>query len=295
MKDGKSEMKKIGNPNTKPIIFVSIICLISIVACIWSNYRLIKLSKERENEKVEEKVKPKNEEKKKEEEKPVVEEEKDITDEAKLNMLKSKQSVLKNYTSDQIISIKSRIYERDLTSKDLIEERKLISVLYSLYNDKKYEELDKTKYPNINQESDGPIYIISLDSVKELYSGLYGGNIDTSITFPSGVKEHFAFNSEYNVYVVSTGFGGTCMDHSQTYDYAFKEDSNNLYVYSSFAYESNCPREVYKDLEKTEKYSTTADESFTLDESNYEQFHHFKITYTKKGDNYIFDKIEKIK
>ena len=45
---------------------------------------------------------------------------------------------------------------------------------------------------------------------------------------------------------------------------------------------------------KNETYSNEGS-SFEINNSNYSQFHQFKITYVKKGDNYIFDKIEKIK
>ena len=289
-KNNEIKMKKLGNPFIKPMIFVSLICILSIVACIWSNYRLVKLSKQNKEEpKVEEKVKPKKEEK----EEPVIEEIK-ITDETKLELLKNKQKVLMNYTSSDIVGIISNIYERDLTSEDLIEERKLVSVIYTLFKDEKYEALDKNKYPNIEVNPDGATDIISVDSAKELYTDVYGGNLDISTTFPENIKKSFYYNQEYNVYVVNAGFGGACMDGTRNYDYDYKEDPTHLYVYSSFAYLDNCPFEVYKDINKTEKFSVTGTD-FVLDGSNYEQFHQFKITYLKKGDNYIFDKIEKIK
>ena len=43
-KEKEIKMKKIGSPYTKPIIFVSLVCILSIVACVWSNYRLFKIS-----------------------------------------------------------------------------------------------------------------------------------------------------------------------------------------------------------------------------------------------------------
>jgi hypothetical protein len=286
-------MKKLGNPFIKPMIFVSIICILSIAACIWSNYRLAKLSKQnKEDTKVEEKVEPKKEEEKEE---PVIEET-EITDETKIEVLKNKQIVLNNYTSDQIIFKRSNIYERNLNSIDLIEERKLVSVIYTLYEDKKYEELDKNKYPNIEANKDGATFIISTDLVKELYTNVYGGNLDISTTFPEGIKDSFYYNQEYNVYVVNAGFGGTCGEYTKSYDYDYKEDPTHLYVYSTFAY-YECiggNNTIYKDFMKTENYSTS-DSDFVLNDSNYEQFHHYKITYLKKGDNYIFDKIEIIK
>ena len=49
-KDKEIKMKKIGNPIVKPMIFVSIICILSIVACIWSSYRLSKVPKKNKEE-----------------------------------------------------------------------------------------------------------------------------------------------------------------------------------------------------------------------------------------------------
>lgn len=293
--DKEIKMKNIGNPYTKPMIVISIVCIISIAACIWSNYRLIMISKQNKDNKIEEKVKP-TEEKKEKKEEPVKEEEVNITDETKLALIKKKQSILRNYTSDPIAYIKSRIYERNLTSQELIEERKLTSIIYSLFLEGKYEKLDQTKYPNIKPGKDGATELMTADSVKALYKDMYGNNLDTSTTFPEEIKESFYYSPEYNVYVINAGFGGACGERTTTFDYAFKEDSNHAYVYSSFAY-IECRTSntfIYKDFMKNETYSADG-ASFELNSTNYEQFHQFKITYAKKGDNYIFDKIEEIK
>ena len=71
------------------------------------------------------------------------------------------------------------------------------------------------------------------------------------------------------------------------------EDSANVYVYSAHVYYKNCPYEVYKDFDKKEKYE--AGESLEINESNYQDFYNYKVTYKKDGSNYVFEAIEKIK
>ena len=44
--DKEIKMKNIGNPYTKPMIVISIVCIISIVTCIVSNNKLICISKQ---------------------------------------------------------------------------------------------------------------------------------------------------------------------------------------------------------------------------------------------------------
>lgn len=267
------------------VIFLLSICVISLALGIYANYRLIVISKQNEQE---------NKDKNEKIEVIGVEEETEINDELVLDAIKRRQIVLKNYTDDQLTFKKSKIYEKDITSKELEEERKLVAVVYTIFeNDKNYELLDREKYPNIVPNRDGNTVIIGGDIVKGLYSDVFGGNLDTNISFPETIKEQFYYNQEYDLYVINTGFGGSCVDGTITYDYKYMEDSENVYVYSTYAYYKNCPYEVFKDLNMTEKVE--GDNSFELNNDNYESFNKYKITYKKDGNKYIFKNIELIK
>ncbi len=258
------------------VIFLLTICVISLALGIYANYRLIVINRENHQEK-------ENDNK-----------EVEIKDNITIDKIKRNQTVLKNYTGDQFTFVKSRIYEKDMTSKDLDEEKKLVAVIYSLYNEfDSFVELDSSKYPNITPNEEGATKIIEAKEVKELYENVFNGKLDVNTEFPEDVKNNFYYNSEYDIYVVNAGFGGTCGDGTLTYDYKYTEDKNNVYVYSSFAYVKNCPYEVYKDLEMKDKYE--AEESFELNNDNYKDFNKYKITYKKDKSNYIFDSIKVLK
>lgn len=267
--------------NKSVVIFLLSICVISLCLGIYANYRLIVIT--RENKELKEKEKDKVY--------GVEEEETELIDEKVLDTIKRRQVVLKNYTSDDISSIKSRIYEKNQNSKDLLEEQKILAVLYTLFNnDKNYEELDRNKYPNIVSNSEASTLIIKMEDVNKLYTEVFGGKLDTNTKISN---DSFYYNAEYDVYVINAGFGGACSDGSLTYDYKYTFDSANVYVYSTHAYYKNCPYELYKDFNMTDKYDTV--EPIELGENNYQDFYKYRITYKKKGNNYTFAKIEQIK
>ncbi len=272
--------------NKSVVIFLLSICVISLCLGIFANYRLIVISKE--NQRI------KEQEKEKDKVYGVEEKEKELTDDSIMNVIKRNQVVLKNYTYDQISFKKSRIYEKDQNSNDLVDSQKLIAVLYTLFeNDKAYEELDSNKYPNIVPNPEGSTLIINADSVKKLYKDVFGGELDINIKLPDDISNNFYYSNEYDVYVINGGFGGSCNDGSLTYDYKYTNDSSNIYVYSAHAYYKNCPYEVYKDFDKNEKYE--AQDNLELGENNYQDFYKYRITYKKEGNKYFFAKIEKIK
>lgn len=278
-------MKNISNPNTKPIILVTMICLLSLAGCIYSNYRLKRIVAEN-------KSKTELKEKQKSKEKTSNEEEK-LTDTELINTIKSKQIILNNYTNSDIVNKKSYIYEKNITNKELDESKKLVAIIYTLFEEEKYTLLDSSKYPNIEQNPDGTTNIIEENVVKELYKNTFGTDLNVNTPFPETIKESFYYNDEYKVYVINGGFGGACSEGTKTYDYDYKEDNNNIYVYTSVAFYKGCPQEIFKDIEFKEQYSTT-EESFDLNEKNYNEFYKYKITYKKNNNNYIFEKIEKI-
>ncbi len=274
--------------NKSVIIFLLSICIISLGLGIYANYRLIKINRDN---KVAEKKKKVEDNKNKDNNKDV---EKEIKSQELLNMIKDKQVVLKNYTSDDISFKKARIYDNNVDNKSLEEDKKLVAVIYTLFeNDKKYEELDKNKYPNITPNAEGSTLIISSTDVKDLYSKTFGGELDVNTSLPEDLKNNFYYNAEYDVYVINAGFGGSCTDSTLTYDYKYTEDFKHVYVYSAMAYQANCPYEIYKENDKQNKYEYDGNE-FMLDETNYKDFNQYKITYLKNNENYVFDKIEKI-
>ena len=283
-------MKNISNPNTKPIILVTMICLLSLAGCIYSNHRLKRIVEENKS-----KTELKEEQKssKKISNEKISNEEKKLTDTVIISIIKSKQKILNNYTDSDIVNKKSFIYEKNITNKELDETKKLVAIIYTIFEEEKYTQLDSSKYPNIEQNPDGATNIIEENVAKESYRNTFGTDLNVATPFPDAIKNNFYYNDEYKVYVINGGFGGACSEGTKTYDYDYKEDDNNIYVYTSVAYYKGCPQEVFKDIEFKEQYPIT-EEPFDLNEKNYNEFYQYRIAYKKNNNNYIFEKIEKI-
>ena len=81
------------------------------------------------------------------------------------------------------------------------------------------------------------------------------------------------------------------------YVYTYLEDTKNYYVFIAYGtYEDvQGKRIIYSDLDKNNIYKElNIKDTFIIDDSNYDDFGKYKITFIKDGDNSYFKSLERL-
>lgn len=134
------------------------------------------------------------------------------------------------------------------------------------------------------------------EEVEEMYEDLFGGTLDKSVKY-SGICTEYSYDQDKNVYVQAkfgcdAGWGWFVKD----YVYKIELDDDYAYVYSAAAIFSGIEKiEILTDKEHKYVYKEVAStDSFELDETNYESFAKYKITFKKENNDFHYVKLEKI-
>ena len=81
------------------------------------------------------------------------------------------------------------------------------------------------------------------------------------------------------------------------YVYTYLEDTKNYYVFIAYGtYEDvQGKRIIYSDLDKNNIYKElNIKDNFIIDDSNYDDFGKYRITFIKDGDNSYFKSLERL-
>ena len=148
------------------------------------------------------------------------------------------------------------------------------------------------------QNGDYAYYVGELpyDTVNKDYYDLFGENIEKNTAF-EGTCANTKYNSDNNSFVIrklgcDAGWGWFV----RNYNYKYTEDKNNVYIYTAVAVYSGMDEiEILTDQDTKKVYKVIKNsEDFHLDETNYESFAKYRITFKKADNNYYYTGIEKI-
>ena len=184
-----------------------------------------------------------------------------------------------------------------------------------------------------NVDEDGNYYYYTIDEVKKPYKELFGEELNiTELLDYIVVSDEYLYTYEPNVNAFFLGNNYTmgCQRYDIWHDYKYSEDNQHAYVYTVVAFEDSCHSGLYK---TPEDVWPEWDSDYVHDEdgnvlyaksdillgqeeeilSNYrdnnintydayqdilqkyaDKLDKFRITFRKDGDNFIFEKVEKI-
>ena len=156
-----------------------------------------------------------------------------------------------------------------------------------------------TEMENPPKDNDYAYYVgqLSLNAVDQEYYNLFGEKIDTSIEY-QGVCSKAFYDKNSNLFIIKkygcdAGWGWNV----EGYRYKYTEDKNNAYIYVATAVHSGIESVRIlsdNDTEKVYKTNDGSSKQFKLDESNYESFAKYKVTFKKDGQNYYYVGVQKI-
>lgn len=188
------------------------------------------------------------------------------------------------------------IYIKNITNDDISPDVKLYNVLEKLY----YENLGKspvtTNYDFKELGYDKEVIDVQLDVslVESQYRALYGSSTFSHKNF--GFCPTFIYDSINLKYYGSAQCGGVSEWIIDTYINKITTTSDKAYAYVSLASIYWPEEKVYTNYESTILYTGEVGNIYKdiINEENYEQFSEYKYTFTKDGENYHFESIEKI-
>lgn len=236
---------------------------------------------------------------------------KEITDKTIQKKLEEKIWILEtmgNYNHQN----KSYLYEENRKASEMDEFTKISAITMSYQDDKNvqttttYEEY-KALGQDVASESEedfkgryegGEIYVLDGTKINELYKDIFGTEIKNyAVNEDRVVCPMHYYNETANKYYLIYSCGGIGGDQSISYNYKYEEDNDNVYVYTAVGTESMDEGQyiIYTDYRATKKYKTESKaKEFQIDASNYKEFDHYKLTFTKNAGNYYFYSIEKV-
>ena len=137
---------------------------------------------------------------------------------------------------------------------------------------------------------------LSLSAIENEYYNLFGEKIDISKEFEGSCAKAY-YDKEQNIFIqkkygCDAGWGWFV----NGYRYKYTEDNNNAYIYAAVAVHSGIEKiDILSDPDTKTVYKTIeGSDSFEIDESNYESFAKYKITFKKVGNDYFYKSVEKI-
>lgn len=257
-----------------------------------------------------EKVEEEPTEEKTEEPTPEKEPEEGVVTDAKLVTELSLKAYYVGNIGVDFSNLISPIFGNNTKFEDLSENDKLQSIVMgALTIEKAYGELtDKNEFnevfPDIanNKEYNDPIKdfrVIDSIKIETTYKMIYGETLQNksiNTTCPLIV-----YNEKYKKYYLNPYCASGELNNSIN-QFVFKVTTkgDDYYVYTAIATYKKNPDgtyTVYKDHKLTDKYNDYTAEEFTkfaIDSTNYKDFSKYKITFSKKGEEYAFKYIEKI-
>ena len=278
---------KVQHKNNK--IFVIILCIILFVAGIGVGLLVTNLfsGKSDVKDKKEEPIENENKNDK---------EQQDINDNKNEN--KEKEEIgEKNITSQETINLLSTKYNKLFGDYINIRGQNDPASLFGRYLEWR-ATFNELKDPPQDEENRYAYYVgeLPFDTVNKEYFDLFGINIDKNETF-QGSCATTKYNADRDSFIIrkngcDAGWGWFV----RNYNYKYTEDNNNAYIYTAIAVYSGIEEvTILTDEDLKKEYTTVkSTEDFTLDETNYQKFAKYKITFKKDENDYHFVKIEKI-
>lgn len=269
-------------------IVIGALCFIA--GMVYSSYL------NRDEERYEEKINDDEEEKKE------ISNEKLVEDEEIIEKLDKKKEIIINSTQRELLY---NFFKKDISAKKIPKDDKLKLALslVTKKNDEKYtkEELSK-KMSKKEKETliDYGGEYIDVEELENVYYDFWGEKVPEHKTQQLDVR--YVYIKDLNIYLVINNAGDSVIvDVVESYDYTVTEDDYNYYLYTAFGVISPAGN-VYNDLstyyssEDKKEYTTVGeDENFEINDTNYEEFSKYRITFKKapKGKMF-FSKIERV-
>ena len=159
------------------------------------------------------------------------------------------------------------------------------------------EKVKFVEMENPPEDNDYAYFVgqLALGAVEKEYYDLFGEQLDTSIEYSGSCSKAY-YDENRNLFIqkkygCDKGWGW----YVNGYRYKYTEDKNNAYIYVATAVYSGIGKvDVISDSDTNKVYKTIESDSFTIDESNYDSFAKYKVTFKKDGNNYFFKSVEKI-
>ncbi len=305
--------EKAGNKSIN--ILLIIICILSLAAAIFANYRVVKLSNEYKNE-LQEKENNKEETKEDKKEDKENNEEKELSDALVIKDLQTKQDIL-HHMEFHLGNIYTHIYDKESKASELTDKEKITSVLYYSfahgYTSKGFNrDFPKMKFMlaacgEPDESPDSVRKYVTYSNMLNTYKFVYSetpskvefGTLDSNTgTYYSTL----IYSKDYDTYFYQPDCG-TCGATMHFFNEKYTEDKDNYYIYTIVGY-STCEPYIYKDYDMKEvgvDLSNNGNNGLAgIDENivmkgNSDKLYHYKIVFKKDGSNSYFDKVERIK
>ena len=150
------------------------------------------------------------------------------------------------------------------------------------------------------------IFIGSLCFISGIIYTSYLEGKNEDVCSEEKVKEKDINNKDSDTYVVEDNkiidildnkINDININNEIKYVYTYLEDTKNYYVFIAYGtYEDvQDKRIIYSDLDKNNIYKElNIKDNFIIDDSNYDDFGKYKITFIKDGDNSYFKSLERL-
>lgn len=141
--------------------------------------------------------------------------------------------------------------------------------------------------------NDDTCFYIEEKNVKDTYNCIFDNKFEEIKDSDVGFRcPGYFYDSNYNIYLYHHECGGTIANDSYSYIYDYKESDELISFYIAVGYRDD--KSIYKSYITNEIYSNNI-YNFQIDNNNYQEFDHFKLTFEKNTEeNYIFKSVEKI-
>jgi len=227
----------------------------------------------------------------------------EITDTAIKTEIQNKIYYL-NYLGINASNYKSSFYKSGLSINDLTSEEKELAILLGSFtsNTNVTSVTDDNEFKSVFPDKDIGLKestkSVSKDYMNTLYLNVFGE--ETPLNSYESNCPIFKYSEAYNKYYMI----GKCEYNDSNeivgaFIYKFTEEGDNMYAYMSVGLFDLSTFTLYKDYDKNQiyqQYSSLEEiNNASINESNYESFSKYKITFTKNKDGlYPFNKIEKM-
>jgi hypothetical protein len=170
--------------------------------------------------------------------------------------------------------------------------------------------LDKLEFENPHAsegESYNNLSDISIDEVKKAYYDVYGEELTDFISTEAiSHCSYYRYDEEINRYIRSdSACGGAIGWYIVDYIYNYEIIGNEAFLYTSIAVfdgldghhvftDNDCRDSVDYTYKDECLFTINENSQFKLDETNYQSFAKYKISFERQNDNYYLKKVEKI-
>ena len=241
--------------------------------------------------------------------------EEELKDSNLINIItdKAKMIVLPNFIDLFYIKgdYNGNFYFDDLYKKmELSDANKLLLILEKQKGEEINVDIDKSSNNEVKElykqdwtsahDRDSAMRQYDLSSINNDYRYIFGTTISNYMDISSCPS--YYYDSVNKVYFSYGQCGGLDPASILTYINKLSTNGNDVYVYvsvgkMSFIEETlpNAKYNIYSDYEEKNKLQEINESKYIIDESNYDKFSEYKLTFTKDGNDYYYKSIERTK